>query len=55
MNTQEKKYNQTNCVALTVKKENGLLKIDNVQNTFVRISLKTILYTVFLTVLNLVV
>ena len=55
MNTQENNFTQTNCVALTVKKENRLMVINKVRKTVVRVSVKTLLYTLFLTVLNMVV
>lgn len=55
MNMQEKNYMPTECVALTVKKENRLMVINKVRKTAIRVSAKTLLYALFLTVLNLVV
>ena len=55
MNTQEQIYPKTNCLALTVRKEHRLMVIDKVRRTTVRVSLKTLLYALFLTVVNIVV
>lgn len=55
MNTQEELYPKTNCLALTIRKEHRLMVIDKVRRTTVRVSLKTLLYALFLTVLNVVV
>ena len=55
MNTQEEVYPKTNCLALTIRKEHRLMVIDKVRRTTVRVSLKTLLYALFLTVLNVVV
>lgn len=55
MNTQEEVYPKTNCLALTIRKEHRLMVIDKVGRTTVRVSLKTLLYALFLTVLNVVV
>ena len=55
MNTQEEIYPKTNCLSLTVRKEHRLMVINKVRKTTVRISLKTLLYALFLTVMNIVV
>lgn len=55
MNTQEQIYPKTNCLALTVRKEHRLMVINKVRRTTVRVSLKTLLYALFLTVVNIVV
>lgn len=55
MNTQEELYPKTSCLALTVRKEHRLMVINRVRKTTVRVSLKTLLYALFLTVLNIVV
>ena len=44
-----------NNLALTVRKEHRLMVINRVRKTTVRVSLKTLLYALFLTVLNIVV
>ena len=55
MNTQQEIYPKSNCLALTVRKEHRLMVINRVRKTAVRVSLKTLLYALFLTVLNIVV
>lgn len=55
MNTQENIYPKTDCVALTVRKEHRLMVINKVKKTTIRISLKTLFYVLFLTVVNIVV
>lgn len=55
MNTQQEIYPKSNCLALTVRKEHRLMVINRVRKTTVRVSLKTLLYALFLTVLNIVV
>ncbi len=55
MNTQQEIYPKSNCLALTVRKEHRLMIINRVRKTTVRVSLKTLLYALFLTVLNIVV
>lgn len=54
MNTQE--YTPvTNCLALTVRKEHRLTVIKRATRTTLRISWKTLLYALFLTVANILV
>ena len=55
MNTHQEIYPKSNCLALTVRKEHRLMVINRVRKTTVRVSLKTLLYALFLTVLNIVV
>ena len=55
MNTQENIYQKTDCVALTVRKEHRLMVIKKVKKTTIRISLKTLFYALFLTIVNIVV
>ena len=45
----------SNCLALTVRKEHRLTVIKNITKTTIRISLKTLLYVVFLTLTNILV
>lgn len=45
----------TNCLALTVRKEHRLTVIKKATRTTLRISWKTLLYLVFLTVANILV
>ena len=44
-----------NCLALTVRKEHRLMVIKRVTRTTSRISLKTLLYALFLTIANVLV
>lgn len=54
MNTQE--YTPvTSCLALTIRKEHRLTVVKRVTRTTIRISLKTLLYALFLTIANIVV
>ena len=55
MNTQKDIYPETNCLALTVNKEHILMLIHRVRKTTIRVSLKTLLYAIFLTVLNIII
>ena len=55
MNTQENIYPKTNCLALTVRKEHRLMVLNKVKKTTVRISLTTLLYALFLTLVNIVI
>ena len=45
----------TNCLALTVRKEHRLTVIKRATRTTIRISWKTLLYALFLTVANILV
>jgi len=45
----------SNCLALTVRKEHRLMVIKKASRTTFRISWKTLLYVLFLTVVNIVV
>lgn len=45
----------SNCLALTVRKEHRLMVIRKASSTAFRVSWKTILYVVFLTVANILV
>ena len=45
----------TSCLALTVRKEHRLTIIKKATRTTIRISLKTLLYALFLTVANIMV
>ncbi len=55
MNTQEIFYPKTDCLALTIKKEHRLMVIHNIKKTTIRISLKTLLYALFLTIVNIII
>ena len=55
MDTQENIYPKTDCLALAVRKEHRLMVIKKVKKTTIRISIKTLLYALFLTVVNIVV
>lgn len=44
-----------NCFALTVRKEHRLMIINKVTRTTVRMSLKTLFYALFLTIMNIMV
>ena len=55
MNTQQEIYPKSNCLALTVRKEHRLMVIKRASRTTLRISLKTLLYALFLTVANILV
>ena len=54
MNNSEFK-SKTNYLALTIKRENKLMAIKNIAKTTTRISLKIILYAMFLTVANIII
>lgn len=54
MNTQE--YTPvTNCLALTVRKEHRLMVIKRTARTTARMSIKTLLYVLFLMLANIVI
>ena len=53
MDTQENIYPKTDCVALAVRKEHRLMVINKVKKTTIRISLKTLFYAIFITVVNI--
>ena len=55
MNTQEEFYPKSNCLALTVRKEHRLIVINNLRKATIRVSLKTLFYAFFLTVMSIVV
>lgn len=55
MNTQEDFYPKSNCLALTVRKEHRLVVFNRFRRTTVRVSFKTLIYAMFLTVMNIVV
>lgn len=55
MDTQENIYQKTDCVALAVRKEHRLMVINKVKKTTIRISLKTLFYALFLTLVNIVI
>ena len=55
MNTQEELYPKVNCLALTVRKEHRLMVINKITRKTFRISIKTILYALLLTVANIVI
>ena len=55
MDTQENIYKKTDCVALAVRKEHRLMVINKVKKTTIRISLKTLFYALFLTLVNIVI
>lgn len=45
----------TNCLALTIRKEHRLIVIKNATKTTIRMSWKTLLYVLFLTIANAIV
>ena len=55
MNTQENYIPVTSCMALTVRKEHRLTVIKRATRATLRISLKTLLYALFLTFANILV
>ncbi len=55
MNTREDYIPVTSCMALTVRKEHRLMVVKKVTRTAFRISWKTLLYAMFLTVANILV
>ena len=55
MNTQQEIYPKSNCLALTVRKEHRLMIINKITRKTFRISWKTLLYALFLTVANILV
>ena len=46
-------YPKSNCLALTVRKEHRLVCINRAARKTIRVSWKTLLYTLFLTVANI--
>ena len=46
---------KNDCLALAIRKEHRLMVINKVKITTIRMSIKTLLYALFLTVVNIVV
>lgn len=53
MNTQTDNYPKSNCLALTVRKEHRLIVFNRAARTTIRVSWKTLLYVLFLTVASI--
>lgn len=46
---------KNDCLALTIRKEHRLMVINKVKKTTIRMSIKTLLYALFLTIVNIVI
>lgn len=46
---------KNDCLALTIRKEHRLIVINKVKKTTIRMSIKTLLYALFLTIVNIVI